>query len=241
MKKGITMKKMAVLLFLAHIALAEPVAKIISMQGDVKVRRGLEEQWHSASMGMVLESIDTILCLEGKVVLRIQENQIFHLGSHSILDIGDLRTVTRQELFLYLMAEKLKHLEPQNEKRPLRVGSVSVVHGEAKGIADRENAPAQEQTWDMEFNGAQALFQHKLYSNTIIKLFKMIDKYPDAPDCGEIHYYIGGAFAGLQENGQALDHYQVCLNRAQSCDARARPWVADAADAIQRLRSERTE
>jgi hypothetical protein len=232
------MKNFAVLLLLANLLAAEPIAKIISIQGEVQVRRGMEEKWQSAAVGMLLESIDTILCLEGKATLEIQEDRIFQIGSHSILDIGDLRTVTRQELFLYLMAEKLKHLELEKLKTPLRIGSVSVVHGEDKGMKDKGTKSVQEQTWTLEFNGAQALFQYKMYSNAIIKLFKIIDKYPDAPDCGEIHYYIGGSFAGLQEKGQALDNYQICIARAQSCSLQPKPWAESAAEAVSRLKGE---
>jgi hypothetical protein len=46
---------------MAQLAWAAPAVKIISLSGEVKVRRGVEETWHHAAAGMRLEEIDTIL------------------------------------------------------------------------------------------------------------------------------------------------------------------------------------
>ena len=43
-----------------QIVFASMQAKIISISGEVKIRRGVEEQWQEAELGMLLEEIDTI-------------------------------------------------------------------------------------------------------------------------------------------------------------------------------------
>ena len=78
------------------------------------------------------EEIDTILALEGRVELEIHDGLYFELGSNSMLDVGDLRTISKREMFLVLMSEKVNRLQPRSEKTQLKVGNVSVVHGESK-------------------------------------------------------------------------------------------------------------
>src|SRR3990172_8290855 len=120
---------MAGIMFLsAMMAQSSAATEIAKVTGEVKVRRGLDEKWQNAFAGMMLKNIDTILSLEGEVVLRMDDGTTFHLGSHSILDIGDLRRITRQEMFLYLMAQKVDKIQPRGEKARLHVGNVSVVH-----------------------------------------------------------------------------------------------------------------
>jgi tetratricopeptide (TPR) repeat protein len=237
--KEYPMKKLFILLVLnVGILSASPAAKIASVTGDVKVRRGLEENWQAAAAGMLLESIDTILCLEGKAVLEIQDGQAFQLGSHAILDIGDLRTITRQELFLFLVSEKVKAIEPRGNKTELKVGNVSVVHGEFKGTEPSGRDASPEQARTLEFNGAQALYRHSLFSNAIIKLYKIIEKYPRVTDCGEAYYYIGQSFSALNEKGQAVDAYDKCLAEGQSCEGQKSSWMIDAAEMAKKLRRE---
>ena len=233
------MKNILMLLFLAgHTLVAAPVARIHSLSGDVKIRRGMDEVWQTAAAGMVLENIDAILCLEGQAVLKLQDDKVFQLGSHAILDIGDLRTISRQELFLYLMSEKVKSIEPRAGKTELKVGSVSLVHGESKTIDAKAGAGPSEQDWTLEFNGAHALYQHALFSNAIIKLYKIVQKYPGLLDCGETYYYIGQSFAALSEKGQAADAFEECMARAKPCKADHRPWMAEAEDMVKKLRGE---
>ena len=76
------------------------------------VRRGLEETWKTASREMMLKDIDTIRVGENaEVVLELSDNATFTLGSNSILDIGDLRRITKREMFLYIMALKIEKID----------------------------------------------------------------------------------------------------------------------------------
>ena len=97
MLKKISFLIIALILFLeAHWAFAG--AKIIEISGSVKVRRGLEEVWQNATVGMLLEDIDTILTgLNSEVVLETADMTEFRLRESSVLDVSDLRKITKQE------------------------------------------------------------------------------------------------------------------------------------------------
>jgi hypothetical protein len=213
---------------------AASAVKIISLSGEVKVRRGVEETWHRAAAGMMLEEIDTILTGEASaVVLETPEGATFRLNSYAILDIADLRKITEREMFLFLMSQKVNQIPPRQEKTRLRIGNVSVIHGESKAEPSRRTAEEESQIWVQESNGAKALYDQRYYPNTIVKLHKILAKYPNLEDCGEIHFYLGKAFEALSKPGQARDAYKIVLERF--CDDGVSKQRADEArQAIER-------
>ncbi len=210
-------------------------AVITKMSGEVKVRRGLEEEWVSAAPGTSLDVMDTILTLEGKVLLKIQDGTNFELGENSILDISDLRRVTKREMFLYLMSAKVNKIQPRSEKTKLRVGNVSVVHGESK-LKDETVKEINNDSWSKEFNGAVALFDQQFYTNTVIKLSKIKNKNSELNDCGQVDLYLAKSFEHLNEPGQALDAYQTAFEEISKSETCQKNSLSDVEAAIQRLK-----
>ena len=66
--KPLVIYRIALMLAVASSALFS-AARLETVQGDVQVRRGVEEKWSPAAVGINLEDIDTILTLEGKKIL----------------------------------------------------------------------------------------------------------------------------------------------------------------------------
>ncbi len=226
-----------ILISLTQAAFAVPGVKIISISGEVKIRRGVEETWHHASVGMLLEEIDTILTGEAAtVVLKTDEGATFRLGSFAILDIADLRKITERELFLYLMSKKVNQIPNREGKTRLRIGNVSVVHGEPKaGHAPSQTDNDDSQDWMQETNGAKALYEQQYYPNAIMKLHKVLAKYPNAEDCGERHFYLGKAFEAMNKPGQAIDAYKAVLEKLCENDL-SKQRAGEARQAIERLK-----
>jgi hypothetical protein len=214
--------------------------KIISFSGDVKIRYGVEESWHPAAAGMMMREIDTILTGEASaVVLEMSEGTIFRLGSHAILDIADLRKITEREMFLFLMSQKVNQIPERKDKTPLRIGNVSVVHGESKAGSPQGAAGNESQAWSQEINGARALYDQHYYPNAVVKLHKILIKYPAVSDCGEIHFHLGKAFEALSKSGQANDAYHAALERIEAGDcenAEARKRAEETRQALERLK-----
>jgi tetratricopeptide (TPR) repeat protein len=216
-------------------------AKVIKISGNVKVRRGLEEVWQNATAGMLLEDIDTILTgANAEVVLETSDQTEFRMGESSVLDISDLRKITKQEMFMYLMSKKVQKIEPTDGKTKLRIGNVSVVHGESK--ATSESAPAASSDpnfWIKEKNGAIALQEQKFYPNSIIKIHKILDKYDSIQDGGELHFYLGKSFEKIENIGQAIDAYQEAIRlheEQKSVSQNSKPWFYEAQQAIEKLK-----
>ncbi|MCI0495132.1 hypothetical protein L0Z72_08980, partial [candidate division KSB1 bacterium] len=158
-----------ILFIVAGFLTTQAAVQIIEMKGEVKVRRGLDENWQPAGVGMLLEDIDTILTLEyAEVLLQIDTETKFRLISNSVLDIGDLRKITERELFLYLTSEKINEIEPRKKKLKLRIPNVSVVHGEFRSKDQPMQVKSDSSWWKKEVNGAQALFSQSYYPNTVV-------------------------------------------------------------------------
>jgi len=220
----------------SHVTWAETKVNITKASGEVNIRRGVEETWHPASAGTRLDEIDSILTGEGaSVVLETPDGKTFELGSNSILDIADLRRISERELFLFLMSKKINQIEPRHEKTKLRIGNVNVVHGELKSNPQNTGNSVNE-LWVFEKNGAKALFAQDYTTNAVLKLNKILLKYPNLNDCGEIHSYLGKGFEKLNKPGQAIDAYQTVLKRSdERCSTKSKPWLNEAESALKRL------
>lgn len=209
-----------ILMSLWEVGQAAPAAKIIALNGEVKIRRGVEENWQAAAVGMLLESVDTILTFENAtVVLELNEGTTFRLSGNTLLEMLDLRKITERELFLHLMSQKISKIPPADEKTRLRVGNVSAVHGEQKKASSGQIVDSGERR-QQETNGAKALLAQRYHPNAILKFHQILAKYPNNDDCGEIQFYLGQAFEAINRPGQALDAYQAVIeqSRAANCD-----------------------
>ncbi len=192
--------------------------KILQTQGKVMVRLGLDETWQKAQVGAILKNIDTILSSEnGQVILELEDGTKFKLGSNAILDIADIRTIQQRELFMYLMSQKIDNLEKADDSKKVKVGNVSIVHGQSKEADDKTEVKTDQEDWyPFEINGARALYDHQYYPNTIIKFMKIQNKYSAERDQGKIDYYIAKSFEELNDPGQARDAYQRALDEVNT-------------------------
>ena len=213
------MKYLIIFLTLTSVNLAAGNVKveIIKASGDVKIRRGMEEDWKPAAAGAVLETIDSILTGEGEATLELSDGRKFELKSQTILDIADLRLITEEELFLMIMSDKIQSMPRKQDKNRLQIGDVNVVHGVSQQESyDTTRPDSRRVNWEMEKNGAVALYRQDFTPNAILKINTILSKYPEIEDCGELHFFLGGAFEKLAKNGQAIDAYKMVIDR--SCD-----------------------
>jgi tetratricopeptide (TPR) repeat protein len=215
-------------------------ARILQIKGEVQIRRGLDETWSFAKTGADLEEMDSIMTgPESSVTLQLADGTLFRLASLAMIDIADLRRLSQQEMFLYIMSQKVEKLPTPPAGTKLEIGSVSVVHGENKATHAAAAAPSE--LAEKEFNGARSLQQQRFYTNAIVKYHKLRKLYNNLSECGAIQYELGYCFEQIQQPGQALDYYldsRAILqnNPCQLADARERLAYIEAA--LLRLKSD---
>ncbi|MEJ2049035.1 MAG: tetratricopeptide repeat protein [Calditrichota bacterium] len=221
---------------LVHTGLSKEV-KIVKMSGEVKIRHGVDELWQPASLGIFLKDIDSILTGEkGEVILQVEEGRQFNLGPNSMLDIADLREISEQELFLYLMKSKLGKVEKRNGKTPLRIGNVSVVHGTYQDTAKQELLQPSKESEEQLKNGIRALYTQQYYPNTILKINKTIEDQNIPDQWGELHYYLGSSFEKLDKPGQAIDAFEKAVQESKSGNCTGSEWSDKAENSLLRLK-----
>lgn len=206
-----------------HQVSAGAVVHIEHVRGEVQIRRGVQEKWQPAHAGMRLKEIDTILTGEtGQVTLRLQSDRHFVLGPNAILDISELRRITKRELFLYLMSEKVNRLPSPGKHSKPRIGNVSVLHGESKMPASPREAGATPELYRFQLNGARALYGQKYYPNAVIKLTRLSKMFAAVDDCGERLFLLAETYTALGMQGEAIDAYQQTLQAIQARDCAGR-------------------
>jgi tetratricopeptide (TPR) repeat protein len=236
----ITFKKSLLLLFLLMITFPFVLygwgVKVVSVSGEVQVRKGLDEKWQPVLTGMILEDIDTILSLEGEVVMQLTDDISFTLSRNAMLDIADLRNISKNELFLLLMSRKVKKIDANENDNQPDISNVSVVHAESKLLQSEVDTTLTQQLYERAFNGAKALYNQRFYTNTIIKLDQILSRFGEINDCGEIHYYLGESFEQLSAIGQAIDAYEEALKHSKDCTV---TFKNEAEKALKRLKSKK--
>jgi hypothetical protein len=213
--------------------------KIVSLSGDVKFRRGVEENWHVAQKDILLEEIDTIWTGEdGKVVLQLRDNRRFTLEKNSLLDIADLRDIKEKDLFLILMNQKIKKIDTSKEKMPIQIGTVSVVHGSSMDSSQVYITTDTLNQQEAVKNGIRALFAQEFYANTIVKVKQYFNYFTLFRDCGELDYYVGRSFEILNQFGQAIDAYEVSISKNKNDNCPERDWGKLATARLQQLKKQ---
>jgi len=207
-----------ILMIWTTLAAGNEKVALTMITGDVKIRRGLDEEWRPASSGTILDTIDSILTGEGEAVLELPDGRTFRISSQTILDIADLRLITEQELFLLLMSDKIQKMPKRSDKTKLEIGDINVVHGSSQqDAATQKKEDSKRELWQMEKNGVIALYNQDFTPNAILKINNILAKYPEIEDCGEIYSYLGNSFEKLDKPGQAIDAYKMVI--ANSCDS----------------------
>jgi hypothetical protein len=231
-----------ILLVTSQMVNANMVVTISTLKGEVKIRKGLNENWNKAQKGMILEDIDTIMTgSDGETSLVLDNGKNFKLGANALLDIGDLRTILEQDLFLYLMSDKIDKLKPADKKAKVKIGNVSVVHGssaEKDSVTENGNMNL---LINREKNGAIALYENGFYPNAIVKMHKILNDHDQLKNCGELYFLMGKSFEAIDKKGQAIDHYKLAIKNysTSNCDGLTyRDWYSDAEKALERLKLE---
>jgi len=68
-----------------------------------------------------------------------------------------------------------------------------------------------------------------------MKLLRILNRYPDEQDCGELHSYLGQSFEALDQPGQAIDAYQTVIHQGEKEDCKNVKWIEIARQGLERL------
>ena len=212
------MKATLLMLMIGLLAAGASANDIIvrKVQGEVSVRRGVEEVWTEVAVGDVLRPNDTmrtgrksaavlvapVLDSEAPVMKTIM------LPSQVIIDMSDLRMLSQEELMLKLTMEKVRASSYEWKKNEMKIPNTTVVHG-----ADRSpRPPLSEEELEVgvfQLNGTRVLYDNGFYSTCALKAMQVLRQFPQLSDRFEHRLMVAEALEKSSLRSEALNEYVV--------------------------------
>lgn len=152
--------------------------KLLSIKGDVKIRRGVSEQWQQIKAGEILKLDDAIFIgSKSTAAISLDGQKKITLPEKTIVEISDLRFLTKEELLLKLAMDRIIAVPHQDRRDELMPAQTTVIHGEKKSETSAAAKPTIENALKM-LNGAKLLFQNNFYGTCALRVREVLRIYP---------------------------------------------------------------
>jgi hypothetical protein len=199
----------SLLLLTGAAALAE--ITVVSVRGDIKVRRGAEEQWHAVAAGDVVKPEDSMMSGRASfAILTVDGATRLALPEMVIVDCSDLRTLTQEELLLKLAMEGIRAL-PQQKRgggRDIAVPKTTTTHG-ARNEPDRPLSPGSESGVTLQLNGTKVLHRHGFFATMVLRAKEVFRLAPELQKRTDVRLMVADAFEQMRLTGEALGEYRA--------------------------------
>jgi hypothetical protein len=191
--------------------------KVTAVKGSVYVRHNVQEQWVIVAPGDVLKPDDSMKSgLKSSATVVIDGRTTLTMPEQAIIDMADLRTLTKEELLLKLAMERIRSVPDRNGDDELLIPRTTTIHGanmdrrEAAGAID----PA---AGTMRMKGTEVLFGNGFYETGILKAKELFRLYPDLSDRIDDRLMVAKGLEALKLKGEAMEEY-IELGKAQLTD-----------------------
>ncbi len=188
--------------------------KVLEVKGDVRVRHDVQQAWLPVRTGDVLKPNDsmksgkrsgTTVLTEGKKRVTLPENVV--------IDLSDLRMLTREELLLKLAMEKVRTL-PQEQNDEPAIPEATVLHGTEK-VPSYVAHPGDE-LGNLQLNGTRVLYNTGFYATCALKAKEVFRLYPGLLKKMEFRLMVASALEKESLRGEAITEYASLLNEGLS-------------------------
>jgi hypothetical protein len=195
--------------------------KVVSVHGDVKVRRGAEEQWRAVTPGEIVKPEDSMMSGRGATaVLSIDGASKVALPEMVIVDCADLRSLTQEELLLKLAMEGIRALPQQKKDVNPSIPRTTTVHGE-KRDGGRPVPPGGIQGYALQLNGTKVLHQHGYYATMVLRAKEVLRLAPQLKKRTDVRLMVADSFERMSLASEALTEYRALSKEKLSDGDRA--------------------
>jgi len=183
---------------------------VTTVKGDVAVRHGVSNEWLPVRVGDILKPDDSMRSGEhSSATILIDGKRRVVIPEHTLLDVGDLRNLTREELMLKLAMERVRAV-PDREQDSLIVPQTTIVHGERKEPNERSETSGQgRQSGLLQLNGARVLFRHGFYGTCALRAKEVFRLYPECSRHIDDRLMVAAALEKVELYGEALTEYHA--------------------------------
>jgi hypothetical protein len=218
--KGIQMKhaRLFFLLAILTVPMLRADIRVTAVQGRVYVRHNVQEQWVALARGDVLKPDDSMKSdLKSSATILIDGKTAVVVPELAIVDISDLRTLTREELVLKLAMERVRRVPGRGNPDELTVPGTTTTHGANRG--EQRNAPDPDpRVGSMQMKGAEVLFGNGFYETGVLKAKGLFRLHPELSGRIEDRLMVAKALETLNLKGEALEEY-LEVGKEQLTDA----------------------
>lgn len=211
------------LLLMALPVLACAHIRVAEVSGDVYVRHGVEEQWTKVATNEILKPEDSIRSgRRSGATLVLDDGRALALPESTIIDLSDLRTMTRGELMLKLAMEGIRSLPATRRTDDFLLPMTTAMHG-ARREEPAAHIPPANESRILQLNGVGVLHENGFYATCILKAKQIMRLDTAAARRADIRIMIADSFEQMGLRSEALGEYNG-LTR-DSLDATARVLV----------------
>jgi hypothetical protein len=208
---------MILLLGLLGAASVRADIRVVAVKGAVYVRHNVEEKWMPVSRGDILKPDDSMksggkssasLLVDGKTTVILPEM--------AIIDLSDLRTLSKEDLLLKLAMERIRRIPAKERDEEISIPRATTTHGanmDARGAV----AASDPQVAFMQMKGAEVLFGNGFYETGVLRAKGLFRIHPELSKRIDDRMMVAKALEALKLKGEALDEY-VDLGTAQLTD-----------------------
>ena len=202
--------KLTICMFLLVVIAAPSVRadiKVVAVKGRVYVRHNVQEQWVLVSRGDVLKPEDSMksgrkssstLLVDGKTAVVLPEL--------AIIDLSDLRTLSKEDLLLKLAMERIRRVPDKGSPGDLSIPRTTTIHG--SDMAEHPAAPdADPEIGFMQMKGAEVLFGTGFYETGVLKAKGLFRIHPELAKRIDDRLMVAKALETLKLKGEALEEY----------------------------------
>lgn len=182
------------------------------IKGGVELRHGVSEEWVKGYVGDLLTPDITMKTgKNSSVTILSPEKQPITIPELTILEVGDLRRMSQEELLLKLAMEDVRSIPPQENPGEMKIPNTTIIHGKNRPMPD-VTTRRQNGFREMEVRGTKVLYDNAFYPTCILRAKEMIEVYPELKPKFEFRAMIAGALERTKLRGQALNEYLALSN-----------------------------
>jgi hypothetical protein len=180
------------------------------VNGDVSIRHGVTEVWTRVAPGDVLRPDDTMRTGKGGSAVVTAETEhagkkTMSLPAEVIVDVSDIRELTREELMLKLTMEKVRASSYEWRNEELHIPNAAVVHGSDAAPAGLKEGDSA--TGMFQLNGARVLFDNGFFATCALRGLEVFRQFPGLGADFRQRMMVAEALERANLKGEALSEY----------------------------------
>ncbi len=181
--------------------------RVMALKGHVYVRHNVQEQWVPVARGDVLKPEDSMKSDEkSSSTLLVDGKTTVVLPEMAIIDLSDLRSLTREDLLLKLAMERIRSVPEKGSGDELNMPRTTIIHG--PDVTQRHiSAGTDPQIGLMQMKGTEVLFGSGFYETGVLKAKGLFRIHPELAMRMDDRLMVAKALETLKLKGEALEEY----------------------------------